>query len=86
MAHEDTTTLTVRVSGTLRDFVASRVGGAGTYENVSEYLRDLIRGDQARDEHHAFERLKAELALAYAAPEESYEPLTAADIIRRSRG
>lgn len=86
MPHDDTTTLTVRVSGALRDFVAARVGDSGCYENVSEYLRDLIRGDQARDERQALARLKAELSLAYAAPETSYESVTANDIIARNRG
>lgn len=86
MPREETTTLTVRVSGALRDFVAANVGGTGDYENVSEYLRDLIRSDKARAEQQAFRRLKAELAHAFAAPEASYEPLTAGDIIRRNRG
>jgi antitoxin ParD1/3/4 len=36
-------TLNVRVNGVLGDFVAANVGDAGSYENVSEYVRDLIR-------------------------------------------
>jgi Arc/MetJ-type ribon-helix-helix transcriptional regulator len=86
MSRLKTITLTVRVNGALRDFVAGNVGGTGDYENVSEYLRDLIRSDKARTEQQAFRRLKAELAQAFAAPEASYEPLTADDIIRRNRG
>lgn len=86
MPHEETSTLTVRVSGALRDFVAASVGNSGSYENVSEYLRDLIRSDKARNEQQAFRRLKTELAHAYAAPESSYETLTAADMIQRNRG
>lgn len=80
-----TTTMTVRLSGPLSDFVAANVGESGYYENVSEYLRDLIRRDKERSEQEAFERLKAELARAYAAPESSYQPLTAADVIARNR-
>lgn len=86
MPHDETATLTVRVSGALRDFVAATVGDTGHYENVSEYLRDLIRSDQARSEQQTFQRLKAELALAYAAPDATYKPMTAADIIQRNRG
>ena len=41
-----TTTMTVRVSGALGDFVAANVGDTGSYENVSEYIRDLIRPRQ----------------------------------------
>lgn len=80
-----TTTMTVRLSGPLSDFVASNVGEHGAYENVSEYVRDLIRRDKERKEAEAVERLKAELTHAYAAPESSYKPLTAADVIARNR-
>lgn len=74
------------MSGALRDFVAAIIGDSGQYANVSECLRDLIRSDKARTEQQAFARLKAELALAYAAPESAYQALTAADVIRRNRG
>ena len=80
-----TTTMTVRLSGPLSDFVAANVGENGAYENVSEYIRDLIRRDSERAEKEAFERLKAELAHAFAAPGSSYEPLTAAQVIARNR-
>lgn len=80
-----TTTLTVRISGTLSDFVAANVGEDGSYENISEYVRDLIRRDKERVEQESFERLKAELAHAFSAPESSYKPLTAAEIIARNR-
>ena len=56
-----TTTMTVRLSGTLSDFVAENVGETGDYENVSEYIRDLIRRDKERKDLESFERLKAEL-------------------------
>ena len=78
-------TLNVRVSGALGEFVAANVGADGVYENVSEYVRDLIRRDMSRVEAEAFERLRAELAHAYAAPEDTYRPLTADDVIVRNR-
>ena len=81
-----TTTMTVRISGMLSEFVASNVGENGSYENISEYVRDLIRRDKERVEREAFDRLKAELTLAFAASEESYRPLTAAEVIARNRG
>lgn len=80
-----TTTMTVRLSGALSDFVASNVDEGGAYENISEYVRDLIRRDKERREQEAFDRLKAELSQAFAAPEESYVSLTAAEIIARNR-
>ena len=81
-----TTTMTVRLSGPLSEFVATNVGEQGDYENISEYMRDLIRRDKARKEQEAFDRLKAELAHAFAAPENSYRPLSAAGVIARNRG
>ncbi len=80
-----TTTMTVRVSGALSEFVSVNVGEGGAYENVSEYIRDLIRRDKERAEREAFDRLKAELNRAFAAPEESYKPMTATEVISRNR-
>lgn len=79
------TTLTVRLSGALNDFVQANIGEDGFYENVSEYIRDLIRRDKERAEQEVFHRLKAELAHAFAAPASSYKPLTAAEVIARNR-
>ena len=80
-----TTTMTVRLSGPLSDFVASNVDEDGAYENISEYVRDLIRRDKERREQESFDRLKAELTHAFAAPESAYVPLTAAEVIARNR-
>ena len=81
-----TTTMTVRIGGVLSDFVASNVGDDGSYENVSEYVRDLIRRDKERAEVEAYNRLRAELTHAFAAPEVTYKPLTASEVIVRNRG
>jgi len=80
-----TTTMTVRLSGALSDFVAANVGEDGAYENISEYIRDLIRRDKERADHEAFERLKAELTLAFAAPDDSFHPLSASQVIARNK-
>jgi antitoxin ParD1/3/4 len=80
-----TMTLNVRVGGALSEFVAANVSENGAYENVSEYVRDLIRRDKARVELEAFDRLKAELAHAFAAPDSAYQPLDAEAVIRRNR-
>lgn len=79
------TTMTVHLNEALSDFVAAHVGESGTYDNASEYVRDLIRRDKERAEKLAFERLRAELAHAFAAPESSYQPLTAAEVIARNK-
>ena len=78
-------TLNVRISGALGDFVAANVGDQGAYENVSEYVRDLIRRDKERSEAEQFQRLKAELTRAFAALEDSYGALDAEAVIARNR-
>jgi len=80
-----TTTMTVRLNPVLSAFVAANVQDSGAYENVSEYVRDLIRRDMERKDQQAFDRLKAELAHAFSAPESSYIPMSAADVIARNR-
>ena len=77
--------MTVRLSGALSDHVSTNVGENGAYENVSEYIRDLIRRDKERSEREAYERLKAELVRSFAAPDASYHPLSASDVIARNR-
>ena len=78
-------TLNVRVSGALGEFVAANVGQEGDYENVSEYVRDLIRRDKARAEDRAFTRLKAELTQAFAAPDSAYQQLDVETVLERNR-
>ena len=77
-------TLNVRVSGALSEFVAANVGDVGTYENVSEYVRDLIRRDKERVEAERLLVLRAELTAAFAAPESDYQPLDADAIFARN--
>ena len=78
-------TLNVRINGPLSDFVTANVGDSGTYENVSEYVRDLIRRDKERVELEQFTRLKAELARAFSAPVASFSELGSESVIARNR-
>jgi len=77
-------TLNVRVSGALGEFVAEKVGDDWLYENVSEYVRDLIRRDKARAEDERFARLKAELTRAFEAPDSAYEALDVEQVLQRN--
>ncbi|NOT40404.1 MAG: addiction module antitoxin [Alphaproteobacteria bacterium] len=79
-----TVTLNVRVSGALGEHVTTNVGEDGAYENISEYVRDLIRRDKERADAEAFTRLKAELTKAFAAPDSDYKPLGAEAVIKRN--
>lgn len=57
--------INVRVSGALKSHVEHAIS-EGDYENVSEYVRDLIRKDKATKEAIAFDAVKAELQAAFA--------------------
>lgn len=79
----DTMNLNVRISGSLRDFVTETISD-GDYENVSEYVRDLIRRDKERAEREAMEAMKIRLQEAFAVADSEYEYLSADDIRRRA--
>lgn len=79
------TSLNVRLTGPLSDFVAGKVGADGVYDNASEYVRDLIRRDKDEAEREAFDRLKAELDLAFSQPDESARPFDVEEVIARNR-
>lgn len=79
----DTMNLNVRISGSLRDFVADTVS-EGDYENVSEYVRSLIRRDKERAEREAYDAIRLRLQDAFAVPDGEYEQLSAVDIRRRA--
>ncbi|MDO6732839.1 type II toxin-antitoxin system ParD family antitoxin [Marinovum sp. 2_MG-2023] len=61
--------LSVRLTTPLTEFVTTRVGVEGDYDNASEYVRDLIRRDREREEQRAFAKLKATLQDAFAQPD-----------------
>lgn len=61
--------LSVRLTTPLTEFVTTRVGTEGDYDNASEYVRDLIRRDREREELRAFKKLKATLQDAFAQPD-----------------
>lgn len=50
---------------------------SGSSRTVGEPIRDSILRDKDRAERAAIDQLKAELSNAFAAPETSYQPLTA---------
>lgn len=82
MSTETTTksmSVNVRVSGALRQFV-ERTTTSGDYENVSEYVRDLIRKDKAQTEEAAFLRVKTELQSAFSVPEGEVSEVSVTDI------
>lgn len=77
-------TMTVRLSGELSDFVTANVE-SGTYENMSEYVRSLIRHDKEQAERIVFEKLKVELTQAFSKPDSSYLELSTQDIFERNK-
>lgn len=75
----DTLNLNVRISGSLKDYVAREIRD-GAYENMSEYVRDLIRRDKNKREEAEFQTLKAELQHAFTAPDTQFKTVTADEI------
>ena len=57
----------------------------GVYKSASEYVRDQTRRDKTRLERVAFLRLKATLARAYMAPDDTYHAVSASDVIEKDR-
>jgi antitoxin ParD1/3/4 len=82
---DTTRTLNVRVTGPLGEFVSARTGPDGLYDNVSEYVRDLIRRDMAASEAEMLARLQAELRVGFSAPDADFVEMNAESVIARGR-
>ncbi len=80
-----TDTVTIRVSGTLRNFINERAGEHGLYESASEYLRDLIRHDYEKAEQHKWDRLSRELQPGMQAPQSEFEPFDPDTLIQDAK-
>lgn len=78
-------TITLEIDGELHEFLSLRVSDGGPYRSVSAYVQELIRCDMASREAAAFKQLQAELAAGFSAPESSYHPSSAAEVIARNR-
>ena len=78
------TTITVQLSSTLEDFAAANTSENDASKTSAKYICDLLPHDKARVEEQNFNRLKAELQHAFAAPEASYKPLSSAEVIARA--
>ena len=78
-------TMTIEIDEELHAFLASMVSDAGPYHSVSAYVEDLIRRDMASQEVAAFTELHVELVAGFTAPESSYHPSSAAEVIARNR-
>ena len=77
--------MTLEIDDELLEFLTLMVGDARPYRSVSAYVEELIRCDMAGREAAAFKQLQAELAAGFSAPESSYHPSSAAEVIARNR-
>jgi len=75
----------VKITGRLEEFIRTQIGEEGLYETASEYLRDLIRKDMARQNDHAWTALKKELLPGMNAPRSEFVEVSAADVIARNK-
>jgi len=76
--------LNVRVTGPLSEFVSAKVGDNGPSENVSEYVRDLIRRDKEHAEREPLTGRRPSWPGAFAAPEDACKALDAETVIARN--
>lgn len=75
----------VRFTGILKKFVKQRATGSGLYSSASEYIRDLVRRDDEREEGERWDALHHELKAAMAAPDSEFIPLDAAEILAEAK-
>ena len=78
-------TTTLEIDEELYEFLTLMVSDAGPYQSVSAYVEDLIQRDMANHEAAALTHLLAELLTAFSAPESTYHPSSAAEVIARNR-
>ena len=78
-------TMTLEIDEELHEFLTLMVSDAGPYQSVSAYVEDLIWRDMTSLEAAAFTQLQAELAAGFRAPEATYHPSSAAEVIARNR-
>jgi antitoxin ParD1/3/4 len=78
-------TMTLEIDDELHEFLTLMVSDAGPYQSVSAYVEDLIQRDMASHEAAALTHLHAELLTAFSAPESTYHPSSAAEVIARNR-
>lgn len=78
-------TMTLEIDEKLRELLTLMVSEAGPCQSVSGYLEELIRRDMAGQKVAGFTQLPAELAAGFSAPESTYHPSSAAEVIARNR-
>jgi antitoxin ParD1/3/4 len=75
----------VRFAGELQRFIQDRTGESGLYASASEYIRDLVRRDYEREEQRKWAWLSQELKPGAEAPETSFVPLEADNLIAEAK-
>ena len=76
----DTADTSVRLSGDPKSFVQEAIDG-GTHESAQDCVQAPVRRERRAAEDRAMQDLKN----AFAAPDEDFKPLTAAEVIGRDR-
>ncbi|MBO9457274.1 addiction module antitoxin [Paracoccus sp. R12_1] len=77
--------MTIEIDEELHAFLTFMVSDAGPYQSVGAYVEELIRRDMASQEVAAFTGLQVELVAEFSAPESTYHPSSAAEVIARNR-
>ena len=75
----------VRFSGELQRFIQERTGNSGIYSSASEYIRDLERRDNEREENRRWLWLRHELKAGVEASESDFETLDVDGLLSEAR-
>jgi len=78
-------TTTLEIDEELHELLTLMVSDAGPNQSVCAYVEDLIRREMASQEAAAFTQLRVELVAGFSAPESTYHPSSAAEVIARNR-
>lgn len=75
----------VKITGSLEEFVRAQTSTEGRYDSATEYLKELLLKDMARQKDQAWVSIKNELLPGMNAPRSEFVAVSAADVIARNK-
>lgn len=76
---------TIRLPEPLREFVNRRAGVHSSYQNINDYVRDLIRRDFEKEENRKWFALGQELEPSLKALKSDFIPFRVDEVIKEAK-